>query len=251
MTTDARTILALTGSDRVGFLQGLITNDVTKSEGGIVYAALLTPQGKFIADFFVVTQADRLLIDVAQSHAAALAQRLTMYRLRADVQIAEIDLVISRGTSAAPAGAMPDPRHSALGWRAYGETDMSDATDWQALYVAHLIPQTGVELTPDTYILEAGFERLNGIDFRKGCYVGQEIAARMKHKTELKKGLAQVRIYGTATTGDLITAHGKAAGTLHSVSGDLGIAYLRFDRTDGMKTPNADLMLSETTATSN
>ena len=228
-----RTVLALTGTDRSDFLNGLITNEVTRARDGLLYAALLTPQGKFIADFFVLEQGDRLLIDVAASAAPQLFQRLSMYRLRADVQIAETDLVVSRGTGTAPPGALLDPRHPALGWRAYGEADVSDDTDWTALRVAHLVPETGVELTPDTYILEAGFERLNGVDFRKGCFVGQEIVARMKHKTELRKGLARVRIDGSAAPGDEITAGGKPAGVLHSVAGDHGIAYLRFDRADG------------------
>ena len=228
-----RTVLALTGADRIDFLQGLITNDVKKADGGIIYAALLTPQGKFIADFFVLGQPDRLLIDVDSSAAAALAQRLGMYRLRADVQIAETGLIVSRGTGPAPDGALPDPRHPALGWRAYGDHDISDQTDWDALRVAHLIPRTGLELTPETYILEAGFDALHGVDFRKGCFVGQEIVARMKHKTELKKGLARVHIAGDAAPGTPITADGKPVGTLHTVAGDQGIAYLRFDRATG------------------
>lgn len=228
-----RTVIALTGSDRVDFLQGLITNDVTRAAGGIIYAALLTPQGKFIADFFVLGQEDRLLIDVATSHAPALAQRLGMYRLRADVQIAETDLIVSRGTGPAPAGALSDPRHATLGWRFYGDTDVSDATNWDALRVAHLIPETGVELTPETYVLEAGFEALHGVDFRKGCFVGQEIVARMKHKTELKKGLTRVQITGEAAPGTPITADGKPVGTLHTVSGDQALAYLRLDRSTG------------------
>ena len=228
-----RTVIALTGTDRVDFLQGLITNDVKKADGGIIYAALLTPQGKFIADFFVLGQPDRLLIDVDSAVAPALAQRLSMYRLRADVQIAETDLIVSRGTGPAPDGALQDPRHPALGWRAYGDTDISDDTDWDALRVAHLIPQTGIDLTPETYILEAGFEALHGVDFRKGCFVGQEIVARMKHKTELKKGLARVRIDGHVAPGTEITADDKPVGTLHTVAGDQGIAYLRFDRATG------------------
>ncbi len=228
-----RTVLAVTGSDRVDFLQGLVTNDVTRAADGIIYAALLTPQGKFIADFFVVGQDDRLLIDVDAGVATSLFQRLNMYKLRADVQIAEADEVVSTGTGPAPDGAMADPRHEALGWRAYGATQQSDDTDWAAVRVAHMIPQTGVELTSDTYILEAGFERLNGVDFRKGCYVGQEIVARMKHKTELRKGLARVVLDGTANPGDEITADGKPVGVLHTVSGDQGIAYLRFDRATG------------------
>ena len=226
-----RTILALTGTDRTEFLQGLVTNDIRRA--GLVYGALLTPQGKYIADFFTLAQQDRILIDVAASHAPALAQRLTMYRLRADVQIGETGLIVSRGTGERPAGALDDPRHPALGWRSYGDADLSDDTDWDALRVAHCIPESGVELTSDTYILEAGFERLHGIDFRKGCYVGQEIAARMKHKTELRKGLRTVAINGTAPIGTEIMAGDKPVGTLFTQSGDQAIAYLRFDRAVG------------------
>ncbi|MEY1556446.1 folate-binding protein YgfZ [Yoonia sp. R2331] len=241
-----RTVLALTGDDRETFLQGLITNDVAQARDGIVYAALLTPQGKFIADFFVVGTGDQLLIDVASGFAAPLFQRLNMYRLRADVQIAETPLIVSRGTGAAPEGALQDPRHPALGWRAYGAKDHSQDADWDALRVAHAIPKTGIELTQDSYILEMGFEALNGVDFRKGCYVGQEIVARMKHKTALRKGLARVAIDGAAKPGDPITAGGKAIGTLHTVSGDKGLAYLRFDRaTDDMQAGDAQLRIDD------
>ena len=228
-----RTVFALTGADRVSFLQGLVTNDVSPDHAGLIYTALLTPQGKYIADFFVLPEAARLLIDVATELAAPLAQRLSMYRLRADVQIVETDLVVSRGTGPLPEGAMADPRNPALGWRLYGTTDISDNTDWDTIRATHLIPETGIELTPDTYILEAGFEALHGVDFRKGCYVGQEVTARMKHKTELKKGLARIRIDGDALPGTEITADGKPAGTLHTVAGQIGIAYLRFDRATG------------------
>ena len=243
--TQQRTLLRLTGPDARDFLQGLITNDVNKADQGLVYAALLTPQGKFIADFFVAAQDGGFILDVASDVAPTLAQRLTMYRLRADVQIDECPLSVSRGTGTTPVGALSDPRHPDLGWRHFTDTAQSDDTNWDALRVAHVIPETGIELTPDTYILEAGFERLNGIDFRKGCYVGQEIAARMKHKTELKKGLAQVQITGTAPVGTDITADGKAVGTLYTQSGDLGIAYLRFARATGsMETGSAQVRRS-------
>ena len=174
-----------------------------------------------------------MLIDVASSHAQTLGQRLMMYRLRAAVELAQTDLIVSRGTGPKPEGAFDDPRHDAMGWRAYGETDVSDDTDWDALRVTHLIPQTGVELTGDTYVLEAGFEALNGVDFKKGCFVGQEIVARMKHKTKLKKGLAQVAVNGDAAAGDAITTDGKPAGTLYTLSGDKALAFLRFDRATG------------------
>lgn len=228
-----RTLIRLSGPDAYDFLQGLVTNDVLKTAQGLVYAALLTPQGKFIADFFISADGEALMLDVATTHAAMLSQRLGMYRLRAKVEITESDLIVSRGSGPAPDGAMADPRHAALGWRHYNTDDLNDNTDWDALRVAYVIPETGVELTADTYILEAGFERLNGVDFRKGCYVGQEIAARMKHKTELKKGLVQVAIDGAAPVGSEITANGKPAGTLYTQSGGLALAYLRFDRATG------------------
>jgi folate-binding protein YgfZ len=242
MTMPERTMISLSGDDRSPFLQGLVTNDVAKAADGIIYTALLTPQGKFIADFFVIGQADRLLIDVASSHAQTLGQRLMMYRLRAAVDITQTDLVVSRGVGPVHKDAFADPRHPAMGWRAYGETDISDNTDWDALRVANMIPATGIELTPDTYVLEAGFEALNGVDFKKGCFVGQEIVARMKHKTVLKKGLARVSVTGQAAAGDEITTDGKPAGTLHTVVGNEGIAYLRFDRAGGqMQAGNATL----------
>lgn len=229
-----RSILEITGSDRADFLQGLITNDIAKADGQLLYAALLTPQGKYMADFFLLDQGDSILLDVARDQAALLLQRLNMYKLRADVQIAESELKVSRGTGPAPAGALPDPRHPALGWRLYAAEQLpDDGTDWDALRVAHCIPESGTELTPDTFILEAGFERLNGVDFKKGCYVGQEVTARMKHKTELRKGLVTVRVEGAAPAGTEITSDGKTAGTLLTRAGDEAIAYLRFDRAGG------------------
>lgn len=240
-----RRILRLTGTDVRDFLQGLITNDINHLETGLVYAAILTPQGKYLADFFLVPAGDAVLLDVAASLGDALVQRLNMYKLRADVIIGEADLHLHRGLGDQPADGFTDPRHKELGWRAYRETPQTDDTvDWTALRVAHLIPETGIELKPDTFILEAGFERLSGVDFRKGCYVGQEVTARMKHKTELRKGLARVSISGAAETGSDITANGKIAGTLLSRTSDDAIAYLRFDRATGeMHAEDATLML--------
>lgn len=229
-----RTILRLSGADATDFLQGLVTNDLAGLKSGLVYAAMLSPQGKYLADFFLQADRDDILLDVDSDLAAGLTQRLSMYKLRADVQITQTDLHLHRGTGEAPADANADPRHPALGWRALRETEQKDdTTDWTTLHVEHMVPQTGVELTPDTFILEMGFERLNGVDFRKGCYVGQEVTARMKHKTELRKGLAKVSVSGDATPGTSITADGKPAGTLHTRAGDHALAYLRFNRAEG------------------
>jgi len=226
-----RTILEITGSDAAAFLQGLVTNDLKRLDQGLVYAALLTPQGKYLADFFLLRQGDAIWLDVDARLAPSLMQRLSLYKLRADVTFAETDRKVRRGTGPAPAGALPDPRHPDLGWRLYGDEDGTDGTDFDRIRVAHCIPETGVELTPDTYILEAGFERLGGVDFHKGCYVGQEVTARMKHKTELKKGLALVAVHGEAPVGSEITTEGgKSAGVLYTQSGGRGIAWLRHDR---------------------
>lgn len=243
-----RKVFRITGKDRETFLQGLVTNDLARLKIGLVYAALLSPQGKYLADFFLVPAHDAVLLDVRESLADSLQRRLAMYRLRADVQIAPVDAHVSRGLGPTPVGAFPDPRDPHLGWRLYSDTAGGPPSiDWDAIRVAHCIPETGIELIPDdTYILEAGFERLSGVDFRKGCYVGQEITARMKHKTELRKGLATVAVTGAAPVGTEITADGKPAGVLFSQSGGRGIAWLRFDRAGGqMRAGGALLTLSE------
>ncbi|MEO1155099.1 MAG: folate-binding protein [Pseudomonadota bacterium] len=230
----ARTVFSITGSDAREFLQGLVTNDVEKAKDGLIYAALLTPQGKYLADFFLWDRGDDILLDADADQAPALAQRLTMYRLRSDVAIAETSLSVGRGIGAAPEGALADPRHHDLGWRHYADDPVDEGVDWDAVRVAHCIPTAGAELIPnETFLLEAGFERLNGVDFKKGCYVGQEVTARMKHKTELRKGFATVEVDGTAPVGTEITAGGKTAGTLYTQAHGHGIAYLRFDRATG------------------
>lgn len=235
-----RKIYEITGTDAETFLQGLITSDVKRLDQGLVYTAILTPQGKYLADFFLARHGEAILLDVDAALAAGLVQRLNMYKLRSDVAIAESALQVWRGTGTAPEGALPDPRHDALGWRLYGATGGDDGSDWEALRVVHLIPESGVELTPDTFILEAGFERLNGVDFRKGCYVGQEVTARMKHKTELRKGLVQVAVEGSAPVGTEIVAGGKPAGVLYTQSGGQAIAYLRLNRaSDAMQAGEA------------
>ncbi|WP_299191945.1 folate-binding protein [uncultured Litoreibacter sp.] len=244
-----RQILTVTGEDRIPFLQGLVTNDVDKLSDGLVYAALLSPQGKYLADFFLAPQPEAILIDVADTLAPALLKRLTMYRLRAKVDVTPADIAVTGGTGPAPDGGFADPRHPALGWRAYGPSGDTPQTDWASLYVTHQIPASGAELIPDaSYILEMGFERLNGVDFKKGCYVGQEVTARMKHKTELRKGLAKVTLDGSAAQGTEITADGKPVGTLHTVAGNQALAYLRFDRAKGtMQAGAATLTLTPPT----
>ena len=238
-----RAILRVTGPDARDFLQGLVTNDVRRLDDGAVYAALLTPQGKYLFDFFLIPEGNAVVVDVKADRAAALAQRLGIYRLRAKVTVEPTGRSVVVGAGEMPSGAMVDPRDPAIGWRAWPEDPAAflvgfsalDPAAWEARRIALGVPETGVELLPeDSYILEMGFERLNGVDFRKGCYVGQEVTARMKHKTELKKGLARVRVEGEPPPpGTAITAGDRVAGTLYSTAEGRGLAYLRFDRAEG------------------
>jgi tRNA-modifying protein YgfZ len=238
-----RAVLRVSGSDAADFLQNLVTNDVTGLDRGAVYAALLSPQGKYLFDFFLVRSGEDVLVDVKADRAAALAQRLGMYKLRANVVVEPVDIAVVVGFGVAPDGALPDPRHPELGWRAYpadpapllaGLAPLAPE-EFTARRVALGVPETGIELRPDdAYILEMDFERLHGVDFRKGCYVGQEVTARMKHKTELRKGLTRVRVEGAAPPpGTEVLSNGRPAGTLFSTAGGLGLAHLRFDRADG------------------
>lgn len=227
-----RTILRISGPDARDFLQGLVTNDVAKLDRGLVYAAMLTPQGKFRADFFV-PDGDAILLDIATALAPDIQRALMMYKLRSAVEIEETGRTVSRGIGTPPEGAFTDPRHDTLGWRGYDGQPGDRDVDWNSLRVAAVVPDSTIELNNDSFILEMGFERLNGVDFKKGCYVGQEVTARMKHKTDLRKGLAQVSIDGTAPIGTEITTGTKSAGTLFSQAGGKALAYLRFDRAKG------------------
>ena len=141
-------------------------------------------------------------------------------------------MTVARGLGNTPPGGLPDPRSPHLGWRRYGGPgNRDDDINWDSIRVEHCVPETGIELIPNvSYILEAGFERLNGVDFHKGCYVGQEVTARMKHKAKLSKGLATVEVEGDALPGAEVLSGGRKVGSLFTRSGNRAIAFLRFDR---------------------
>lgn len=227
-----RACILIAGQDRLEFLQGIVTNDVYRARNSLVYAAMLTPQGKFLADMFIHADAESVLLDVNSGSADSLVNRMNLYRLRSDVHIDRIECNVLAGLGQRPPDSFRDPRHAALGWRRYCRHEqVANDIDWTGLRVRHCIPETFVELLPnDTYILEAGFERLNGVDFGKGCYVGQEVTARMKHKARLRKGLVTVGIDSEVPLGTTITADGRIAGTVFTQSGGQAIAMLRHDR---------------------
>ena len=225
-----RMILCVSGPDAKSFLQNLVTNDVAKLNGNIIYSALLTPQGKLVTDFFLLDFGQSILIDVSSKASDNLLKLLNLYKLRAEISIEKTDLKVSTGLKNKPEKGLEDPRNPKMGWRYYSNEDLSEKNiDWEKLRIENLIPEFGKELSSDSYILEHGFEKLNDVDFKKGCYVGQEVTARMKHKTKLRKGLAIVETTGRVPLDTPIYANNKIVGKVFSCTNSQALAYLRFD----------------------
>ena len=192
-----RDILALEGKDKIDFLQALTTNNIENiPKEDIVYTAILSPQGKYLFDFFVFSLSDNeIFIDIHKSRAYAIKEFLEFYKLASDVIISDRSCQIIISSVKEAIHSFADPRKKILGWRCYDfnkELKIQDQgfDDFQIARLKNLVPETGVELIPDkSYILELNFEKIQGVDFKKGCYIGQEVTARMKHKAILKNRL--------------------------------------------------------------
>jgi folate-binding protein YgfZ len=234
----SRALIALAGPDWRDFLQGLITQDVeTLAPGEARFGALLTPQGRLLYDLFVVGREDGAWLDVEAQHRDAIIQRLTMYRLRAKVTIAADDTPVSAAWGEAPDAAFvaPDPRLPDLGWRIYGAVEAN--TDEAAREAQKL--QLGVPGPADwgsdkTYPIEANFDLLNGIDFKKGCFVGQETTSRMKRRGAIKSRMLPIRFEGPPPEpGTEVLAGELRAGVVTSGGAGRAMALLRLDRALG------------------
>jgi len=235
-----RGVVEVTGEDRVSFLQGLVSNDVTEAAPGrAVWAALLTPQGKWLADFFVLTDGERLLLDCARDQAPMLATTLSRYRLRAKVALrdasADFTVHTAWGGAEAPPGmiAAPDPRLPDAGWRLLAAAPLAaDATeaDYDAHRLALGLPDAG-DLEPQkSVLLEGGFDELRGISWSKGCYMGQELTARTKYRGLLKKRLFPVGIAGELPApGTPVLRDGAEVGEMRTGRGNAGLALLRIE----------------------
>src|SRR5579864_9565775 len=256
-----RGILAVSGPDRRLFLQGLVSNDVEKlAAGRAVYAALLTAQGKYLHDFIMVEVGEAIWLDVEAARLGDLLRRLSMYRLRARVEIAErpeqaVAAVFGEGALAAlglsdePGAvrnldggvALVDPRLAKLGARIILDREglarlgagltQVDFAAYDRHRLALGIPDGSRDLVPEkSILLEAGFDELNGVDWQKGCYIGQELTARTKYRGLIKKRLFPVEIEGGAPpAGAIVTADGHDAGELRSSRDGQGLALLRLD----------------------
>jgi tRNA-modifying protein YgfZ len=240
-----RAVIEVGGDDRVAFLQGLVSNDVAlAAPGRAVWAALLTPQGRWLADFFILSDGTRLLLDVERGQAGFLVQRLSRFRLRARVAIHPLPdwhvAVAWDGAPEPPPGAVvaADPRLPEAGWRLLGPAP-PQATAPEAAWHAHRIrlglPDGSADLEADrTLLLEAGFDALNGVSWTKGCYMGQELTARTRYRGLVKRRLVPVVLDGPAPPpGTAVLAEGREVGTLHSAQGDFALATIRIDALSG------------------
>ncbi|MFA7431688.1 MAG: folate-binding protein [Rhodospirillaceae bacterium] len=267
-----RGVLAIAGEDRKTFLQGLVTNDVTKvAENRAIHAAFLTPQGKFLHEFFISERGGTLLLEGEAERIDDLRTRLSRYRLRAKVTLeVRPDLAVAVAFGAAkatlglpddPGAAMPfgeggvafvDPRLAQAGLRfvlpregaeaalaAAGFT-ATDLETWEAHRLRLGLPDGSRDLPIEKAMpMESGFEELHGIDFKKGCYIGQELTARMKYRALVKKRLMPVTIDGPLPDPGtpLTTADGKDAGEMRSglvkEGGAIGLALIRLEHRTG------------------
>ena len=240
---DSRALIRLGGSDWRDFLQGLISNDVERlAPGEARFAGLLTPQGRLLFDLFAIGEAEGCLLDVQAAQRQALVLRLSMYRLRARVEITEDPRPVAAlwGEGSAPAGWIADPRLAALGFRGVGLEPPGGArtVDEAAYDVWRLglgVPDPAKDCAPDkTYPIEADFDLLNGIDFKKGCYVGQETTSRMKRRGGIRSRMLPIVFDGPAPApGAEVLAGELRAGEALSGQDGRAMALLRLDRIEG------------------
>lgn len=248
-----RGVISVGGPDRVDFLQGLVSNDVERAvDGQAVWAALLTPQGKFRHDFFLVADGDTILIDCeGGDRLMDLGRTLHKYKLRSDVVLG-----ISEGWSVLAAlGGAPevddgvvfaDPRHPEMGWRVLTPKSaqaLADETgfklgsrpDYDGVRIPLGLPDGSRDMLPDKAILlENGFDELSGVDWNKGCFMGQELTARTKYRGLVKKRLLPVRFgpaeqAGLPGPGAQVLYDDRDAGEIKSVSDGVGLALLRLE----------------------
>jgi len=247
-----RGVIAVSGPDRVEFLQGLISNDVTKAAPGhAVWAALLTAQGRFLADMFVVDAGfDTLLLETERERAPVLAKKLTLHKLRSKVTVEDrstgMDIAAVFGPGAEKCNSVPsalsypDPRLPELGVRVLCPVGQAGkllglpeapAAEYEALRLKLGVPDGSRDLPVEKAILlESGFDELHGIDWDKGCYMGQELTARTKYRGLVRKRLVPVQVEGPLPApGTAVMSGGKDVGEIRSGLGDRAIAMLRLE----------------------
>ncbi len=256
----ARGVIKVSGNDAKKFLQDIVTNDVTKAHHGrAVHTALLTPQGKILFDFFLLDTSDHFLLDCARDIIEDLVKRLTLYKLRAAVDFADLSGTLQVRAAwggpqqtASDAIVFADPRLDALGWRILAPSSLDIAAtacekasedDYHRHRIALGVPEAGLDYPlGNTFPHEANYDQLGGVDFSKGCYVGQEVVSRMQHRGSARKRIVPVHGQAPLTSGAEITARDSRIGVLGSVAGDRGLAMARLDRAQKALDEGRELM---------
>jgi len=251
-----RSVIAVGGADRAEFLQGLISNDTAKvGPGQAIWAALLTPQGRFLNDMFVVEDAHgTFLVETERERAAALARKLKMYTLRSKVTVedrsAGMEVAVVLGAEAekvlpvAGATAFVDPRPPELGARVLAPAGQAAAllklpeaplAGYEALRLRLGVPDGSRDLIVEKgLLLESGFDELHGVDWQKGCYMGQELTARTKYRGLIKRRLFPVKVEGPLPpSGTPVQRDGREVGEIRSGQGDRAIAMLQLEAASG------------------
>jgi len=237
-----RSLLRITGEDAAKLLQGIVTCEVESLDAGqAAFGALLSPQGKVLFDFFLIRTDEGYLADIDASMAADFARRIDFYKLRAKVSIEPEDPSITvhavwgDNPGATDGIKTADPRLASMGLRIYcrlPELPELEEGDYHAHRIATGIPQGGQDFSyGDVFPHEALMDQFGGVDFTKGCYVGQEVVSRMQHRGNVRTRILIVEADSDlASSGTEITAGGKRMGTMGSSSGRTGLALLRIDR---------------------
>ena len=235
----ARGVIEIAGADRVAYLQGLVSNDVAAAAPGrAVWTALLTPQGKWLADFFILADADRLLLDCERAQIEMLVTRLGRFRLRSKVTLgARDDLAVFVAWGGAPPAAdiaAPDPRLPDAGWRLLAASPIATnatAADWDLHRLRLGLPDGSADMDAEkSVLLEAGFDELAGVAWDKGCYMGQELTARTKYRGLVKRRLVPVTVDGPLPApGTPVLRDATEVGTMRSGRDGLGLAVIRLE----------------------
>ena len=237
----SRALIRVSGPDARPFLHNLLTQDVeTLAEGELRFGALLSAPGRALFDLFLMGEADGVLLDVAAERREALLARLALYRLRANVAVEADERAVFACWPDIPAGFVADPRTAGLGGRRYGGDTKAEASedDWQAHRLAVGVPDPTADAPFDTtYPIEANFDLLNGIDFRKGCFIGQETTSRMKRRGSIKNRMLPITFEGPppAPGTEVLNGELRAGQVLTGRPGG-AVALLRLDRLDGALT---------------
>jgi tRNA-modifying protein YgfZ len=245
-----RAVIALKGESVVAFLQNLLTCDLEGFlPGEARYGALLSPQGKILHDMFIFHSGEEVLLDVSRAQAEALIQKLKLYRLRARFETSpRTDQVAVFPTSSGVEQAFADPRNADMGRRAIGLfPELPSTGTYHARRIALGLADSDADLGSNQYFPhEANFDQMNGVSFTKGCYVGQEVVARMQHRGTARNRILPVRISGLPESND-ITSGDIAVGQLLSRSKDLALSILRLDRvaeaTEPLRAGSADIAI--------